>query len=280
MQSNLQNDTEPYIGKILPQIEFMVTQEILNDYNEGLNLQYQKNLPIPSMVAGAADNFHKWSAFNQDRGHLWMRQEWQLFEPLNLNQVYIADGEIIDIYKKRDRTVVNTEMTLRNHAGNVIIKSNHHQSFLLDEPIETVQFRDPTKKEGTRKFLIPDGVPIPQLESNITLEMCGEFFHGNKSYHTDLKSSEALGFNNVVVGGRMTMSYVGHLVEQHFGEKWWSSGELDIKFTNPVWPNDKLFIKGIDIGILKADKNRSGVFTWIEKSDGTIVLIGNASVAN
>ena len=209
-----------------------------------------------------------------------MRQEWQLFEPLNLNQVYIADGEIIDIYKKRDRTVVNTEMTLRNHAGNVIIKSNHHQSFLLDEPIETVQFRDPTKKEGTRKFLIPDGVPIPQLESNITLEMCGEFFHGNKSYHTDLKSSEALGFNNVVVGGRMTMSYVGHLVEQHFGEKWWSSGELDIKFTNPVWPNDKLFIKGIDIGILKADKNRSGVFTWIEKSDGTIVLIGNASVAN
>ena len=280
MQSNLQNDTDPYIGKILPQIEFMVTQEILNDYNEGLNLQYQKNLPIPSIVAGAADNFHKWSAFNQDRGHLWMRQEWQLFEPLNLNQVYIADGEIIDIYKKRDRTVVNTEMTLRNHAGNVIIKSNHHQSFLLDEPIETVQFRDPTKKEGTRKFLIPDGVPIPQLESNITLEMCGEFFHGNKSYHTDLKSSEALGFNNVVVGGRMTMSYVGHLVEQHFGEKWWSSGELDIKFTNQVWPNDKLFIKGIDIGILKTDKNRNGVFTWIEKSDGTIVLIGNASVAN
>ena len=35
-----------------------------------------------------------------------------------------------------------------------------------------------------------------------------------------------------------------------------------------------------DSQILKADKNRSGVFTWIEKSDGTIVLIGNASVAN
>ena len=69
MQSSLQNDTEPYIGKNLPQIEFMVTQEILNDYNEGLNLQYQKTLPLPSMIAGAADNFHKWSAFEQDKGH-------------------------------------------------------------------------------------------------------------------------------------------------------------------------------------------------------------------
>ena len=110
--------------------------------------------------------------------------------------------------------------------------------------------------------------------------MCGEFFHGNKSYHTDLKSSQKLGFNNVVVGGRMTMSYVGHLVEQHLGEDWWNSGELDIKFTNPVWPNDKLFIKGIDIGILKDNNKRRGIFTWIEKDDGTIVLIGNASIAN
>ena len=280
MQSSLQNDTEPYIGKNLPQIEFMVTQEILNDYNEGLNLQYQKTLPLPSMIAGAADNFHKWSAFEQDRGHLWMRQEWQLFKPLNLNEAYIANGKIIDIYKKRDRTVVNTEMALKNLEGTVVIKSNHHQSFLLDEPIEKVEFRDPAKKEGMRKFLIPDGTAIPSLESNITLEMCGEFFHGNKSYHTDLKSSQKLGFNNVVVGGRMTMSYVGHLVEQHLGEDWWNSGELDIKFTNPVWPNDKLFIKGIDIGILKDNNKRRGIFTWIEKDDGTIVLIGNASIAN
>ena len=171
-------------------------------------------------------------------------------------------------------------MALKNLEGTVVIKSNHHQSFLLDEPIEKVEFRDPAKKEGMRKFLIPDGIAIPSLESNITLEMCGEFFHGNKSYHTDLKSSQKLGFNNVVVGGRMTMSYVGHLVEQHLGEDWWNSGELDIKFTNPVWPNDKLFIKGIDIGILKDNNKRRGIFTWIEKDDGTIVLIGNASIAN
>ena len=280
MQSNSQNDTEPYIGKILPQVEFMVTQETLNDYSRGLNLQYQKNLPVPSMVAGAADNFHKSTAFSQDRGHLWMRQEWQLFQPIKLNQTYIANGKIIDIYKKRDRTVVNTEMVLRNYEKKIVIKSNHHQSFLLDTPIKTVQFRDPTKKEGTRKFSIPDGTPISQLESNITLEMCGEFFHGNKSYHTDLKSSQKLGFSNVVGGGRMTMSYVGHLVEQHFGEDWWNSGELDIKFTNPVWPNDKLFIKGIDTGILKNNSHRRGIFTWIEKNNGTVVLIGNASVAN
>ncbi len=154
---------------------------------------------------------------------------------------------------------------------------NHHQSFLLDAPVEEVQFRDPNKKAGRRKFIVPEGESLAGFERTITLEMCGQYFHGDKSYHTDLKASKELGFRDVVVGGRMTMSYIGHLLDAHYGDRWFQSGRLDVKFTNPCWPNDRISIKGV---AMSADEpTRESVFAWIEKDDGTIVMIAVASAA-
>ena len=142
-----------------------------------------------------------------------------------------------------------------------------------------MQFRDPTKKEGARKFIVPEGEAIEPFERTITLEMCGQYFHGSKSYHTDLEASQELGFHNVVVGGAMTMSYIGHLMDTHFGAPWWTSGVLDVKFTNPTWPDDHITVKGVATGPSDEAPEREHAFAWIEKDDGTIVLIANASVA-
>ncbi len=107
--------------------------------------------------------------------------------------------------------------------------------------------------------------------------MCGQYFHGNKSYHTDLNASRELGFQDVVVGGRMTMSYIGHLLDGHFGERWFHSGRLDLKFTNPCWPNDHISVKGVLTGPSPEDSARESAFVWIEKDDGTIVIVADAS---
>jgi hypothetical protein len=272
---------DPTIGKILPDLDFGVTDAMIDDHFEGLALDRSAfdrgATPVPSMIAGAADNFHAHSRFQQDRGHLWMRQQWDLRSPLVPGDAYVAHARIEDIYKRRDRTVVDTEMTLKDAAGQVVVRSNHHQSFLLDEPVEEVQLRDPTKKEGARKFQVPAGSALASFDRVITLEMCGKYFHGSRSYHTDLEASKALGFRNVVVGGRLTMSYVGQLLEQHFGDAWWHGGRLDIKFTNPAWPDDHITVRGVSTGPAEDDAMREAVFAWIEKDDGTIVLIANAS---
>lgn len=279
MATDTVQQDEPAVGKVLPNLPFEVTEALLDDYYEGLALERPAGALVPSMVAGAADNFHRWSAFSQDRGHLWMRQEWDLRAPLEVGTPYTAHGRIVDVYRRRDRTVVNTEMQLEDDAGRIVVTSNHHQSFLLDAPVEEVQFRDPSRKEGARKFAVPEGSAIEPFDCTISLEMCGQYFHGSRSYHTDLEASRELGFREVVVGGRMTMSYLGHLLDRHFGERWWRSGRLDVKFTNPTWPDDHLAVKGVATGPLEDDPAREGAFAWIEKDDGTIVLIGNASVA-
>ena len=58
---------------------------------------------------------------------------------------------------------------------------------------------------------------------------------------------------------------------------WWCGGKLDLKFTNPLWPDELIEINGIATGPLKNDARREAVFAWIEKQDGTIVLIAEAS---
>ncbi|MFP6797466.1 MAG: hypothetical protein VB933_10465 [Pseudomonadales bacterium] len=77
----------------------------------------------------------------------------------------------------------------------------------------------------------------------------------------------------------MTMAYVGHLLETNCGDRWFKTGKLDVKFTNPCWPNDVISIKGVATGTIDDDPSREGIFAWIEKDGGTVVLIANASVA-
>ncbi|MBF69294.1 MAG: hypothetical protein CMQ29_16590 [Gammaproteobacteria bacterium] len=274
--------SEPAVGNVLPGKRFTVSDNLLTDYFEGLDLDSAAfangTAPVPTMIATDADNYFGESAFSQQRGHLWMRQEWNFSKPMLAGETYDTSATITDIYKKRNRTIVNTAIEMKDDAGATVMTFNHHQSFLLDEPVEQVEFRDPAKKEGRRKFDVPEGKEISGFDRVVSLEMCGQYFHGSKSYHTDKEASLELGFQEVVVGGRMTMAYVGHLLEGYYGQRWFESGSLDVKFTNPTWPNDHLFVKGVDTG-RSEDGNRDMAFAWIEKADGTIVLIAQASVA-
>ena len=61
----------------------------------------------------------------------------------------------------------------------------------------------------------------------------------------DRAASEDLGFEEVVVGGKMTLSYIGDMLDRNFGKNWYEGGNLDVKFTNIVWPGDKVTAHGV-----------------------------------
>ena len=129
---------EPTVGKVLPDRTFTVTDALINDYFEGLQIDrgpYDRGeTPVPSMVARASDDYFTQTKFAQDKGHLWMRQEWTFSKPLVAGASYTAHAHIEDIYERRDRTVVNTAMSLHDAGGEQVLTSNHHQSFLLTRP--------------------------------------------------------------------------------------------------------------------------------------------------
>ena len=273
---------EPTVGKRLSERPYQVTEAALADYYNGLKLEPRRDGLVPTTVASDAENgYFNEIAFANHVGHLWMRQGWESFAPMQAGASYAASGCIRDIYAHRDRSVVYYEVDVKDAAGATVVRTHHHQSFLREQPAGgEVAFRDPRRKPGARKFDVPAGSRFGGLTRTITLEMCGEYFHGDANYHTDKAASQALGFRDVVVGGRMTLAYAAHVLEERFGDAWWRSGRLNVKFTNPAWPNDTLAVHGVATGALAEDASRQGAFVWIGKADGTVVLVGEASVAS
>ncbi len=281
------NSDEAYIGKDLGSNEFTATDDILRDYFEGLQVDsapYNEQSPYgrpvaPSMILTNVDGGFSGAGFNDNFGNLWIRQEWDMRKPMYPAETYKRTSSVVDIYEWRDRTVVKQEVNLWSPADELIARGTHHQSYLLGKShLGAVKLRDPKQKEGVRKFNVPDGEAIAPIEADITLEMCGSFFHGNKNYHTDKRAAEELGFEEVVVGGRMTMSYIGDMMDRRFGKGWYEGGKLDIKFTNIVWPDDRITARGVITDRVPEDGGtRAYVAVWMEKPDGTVAIIGTAS---
>lgn len=286
-QQDVRNPDEAFVGKDLGSIDFAVSDQAIKDYFVGLDVDsefynetslYGKAL-TPSMVLTNVDTGFAGAGFKDNFGNLWIRQEWDLRKPMLQGESYSKSSKIVDIYEWRDRTVVKQEVTLFSPDGELMARGLHHQSFLLGKSDQgTVKLRDPNQKEGIRKFQVPDGEAVGPVESDISLEMCGTFFHGNKSYHTSEEAAKELGFEKVVVGGRMTMSYIGDMMDRRFGKGWFEGGKMDIKFTNIVWPDDHIIAKGVITDRVAEDGGtRANVAVWVEKTDGTVCIVGTAS---
>ncbi|MXW53029.1 MAG: MaoC family dehydratase [Gammaproteobacteria bacterium] len=271
---------EPFVGKELSTTRFEVTDQLLQDHYHGLELSPSSTGLLPSTIISEPDNaYFREIAYSYQQGHLWLRQQMRLLSPLRKNTTYKVSGTIEEIYPKRNRNVVHYGIKLTQPNGEIAAFSNHHQSFLSNKMTgNSVEFRKPMDKPGARKFQVPEGHGIGELTRTITREMCGIYFHGDANYHTNKESAQSLGFEDVVVGGRMTLAYTARVLEDFFGEQWWSSGELDLKFTNPVWCDDVVTVKGRLLGPHATRSEALHCFVWIEKNDGAIALVADASV--
>ena len=285
MQRQTSETTDPHAGKDLGQQRFALTPTLLDDYYRGLDIDptwYRRHSPAegqlgPSMSVAKVDEIFRGWMFKNSFGTLWMRQEWELERQIVADEVYDAASRVVDVYEHRGRTVSVHEVTLRTLDGLPVATGRHHQSFLLTQSAGKVNLREPESKEGARRFVVPDGEVVAPVTHTITLELCGMFFHGGANYHTESKSAEKLGFENVVVGGCMPLGYLGDLLDKRFGAGWYEGGRLDLKFTNIVWPGDTLIAKGVVTERTPAgSRTKANLSVWVEKPDGTVVVVGKA----
>ena len=285
MAGRTQDPEEAYPGKDLGSRQFVATDETLGNYFDGLEIDrswYFEESPYghpvaPSMTLTEVDGGFGGAGFKNDFGNLWIRQQWDIRAPIVPHRTYKVTSKVVDVYEHRNRTVSNQQVTLWSSDGEVMAQGHHHQSFLQDQSSGWVQLRDPKKKGGARRFAVPEGDLIEGDPHPISLEMCGIFFHGNANYHTNKEAAKELGFTEVVVGGRMTMSYIGDLMDRHFGSGWYSGGMLDIKFANIVWPDDTVTAKAVITDeSSKGGQTFANAAVWMEKQDGTVVIVGSA----
>ena len=283
MTTEQHHPDEAFVGKQLEPRSIEISKKTVDDYFEGLkveraayeNISQDKDLVTPSMVIIDAESISG-ASFRNNFGNLWMRQEVDFHAPLPTEESLDVRSRVLDIYEWRNRTIVLQESEIFTQNEELLGAMRHHQSYLLDQNSGKVALRKPSEKEGVRKFDVPKGELLEPVSSEIDLEMCGTFFHGNKNYHTDKTASEELGFEEVVVGGKMTISYIGDMLDRTFGERWFRGGKLDVKFTNIVWPGDKVTARGVIADEANSSEGITEVRVWMEKEDGTVTIVGNA----
>jgi len=276
---------EAFVGKELEPRQFEVSANHVEDYFEGLKLDsdwYEdsggsSDKLLPSMLLVDAESMAG-ASFRNNFGNLWMRQELDFHAPLTSETEMRVESRVKDIYEWRNRTIVLQESKIYGENETILGVMRHHQSYLLDQDSGRVALRKPSDKEGVRKFNVPKGDLLEPVAREIDLEMCGTFFHGNKHYHTNKEASQELGFEEVVVGGKMTISYIGDMLDRSFGHKWFDGGKLDVKFTNIVWPGDRVTAKGVLTDERSVSDDIAEARVWMEKDDGTVVIVGNAYI--
>jgi hypothetical protein len=74
--------------------------------------------------------------------------------------------------------------------------------------------------------------------------MCIRFFGGVKNYHTDAEESKKMGFGNIVVGGPMSVCYIGQMLTMNLGPDLFVGSDLDIRFVDILWPDGEIEVIG------------------------------------
>lgn len=276
-----------YAGKELGTLDLTISKEMVQHYMDGLaeyNPWYTTDSPFGGAVApgivfqDVSTRFRGWHLDNP-YGNLWMRQEWKIYAPVRVGQTLHCSARVADRYRRREREVVAQEVQVQDATGHLVAWGMHHQSFLPEQTSGGVTLRDAKAKEGAKTHVEPAGIPLSlELKKTFTAEMCNHFFFTSRNYHNDKTESEKLGFHDVVVGGRMTLSCVTELLTRHFGRGFYLGGHIDVKFTNVLWLNEPFTTRGVITGRSVEDgQTRAHVAISCEKADGTKIIVGTAS---
>ncbi|MBI3743805.1 MAG: hypothetical protein HY261_05890, partial [Chloroflexi bacterium] len=63
--------------------------------------------------------------------------------------------------------------------------------------------------------------------------------------------------------------------DQRFGRGWYEGGPLEVRFTNVTWPGDDVSANAIITNrIREGSRIKCDLALWVEKSDGTIAIVG------
>ncbi len=253
--------------------------DALDDHNE----LYQRYAP-PLLYHSECYRFlGEWYLHNLI-GNLHARQEWFFFAPIPVGAAVRTRSTIVDRYEKRGRDYVLNETDVTDaDSGALLVRGRTHQSFLQTDVSGEGFVVD--KKSGGKKpprppFPVATGVDLDPASKVVDQRRCWMFSGPDRNYHTDPDEAQKLGFPTIVVQGMMTTCFVAQVMLDRFGEGFLSGGRMDLKLTNVLWVDEHVTAYAKERETTREGTgSRVHCDVWVEKDDGTRILIGDASAA-
>jgi len=220
-------------------------------------------------------------------GNLHAQQDWELFDAVPIGSRLRSRSAIVERYRKRGRDYVVNETDLCDaDDGRLRIRGRTHQSFLPPaaregepgEPGYAVDEGAARRKAPRPAFPTATGPDLPPLKKTVDARRCWMFSGPGRNYHTDRDEARKLGFPNIVVQGMMTTCFVSQVMQDHFGRGWLAGGRMSVKLTNVLWVDETVVARArIREQVPEGTRTRVHCDVWVDKDDGTRVLLGAAS---
>lgn len=272
---------EVYVGKDLGGHQYEITRESIATYEAGTadrNSLYREIAPALLFHSECYTFLQDWYLPNLI-GNLHAKQEFQCFDVVRPGDRVTTRAIVVERYRKRNREYVVCETLVFGPAGGLVLRGRTHQSFLAEEADGIVVDRDRERRSdrtfdvgaGTGREIALDPVPV-------TVEMCRAFSGPSRNYHTDREMAVALGFPDIVVQGMMSLCMISGLLTREFGEGWHRGGATSVSLVNVLWCNDVVRTRAKEREARpEGSRRRVDLDVWVEKADGTKVVVGSAS---
>ncbi len=217
-------------------------------------------------------------------GNLHGQQDWELFGPIPVGSAVQTRSTIIDRYQKRGRDwVVNETDIMAAEDGRLLVRGRTYQSFLPQRDDQekggfVVDESSAKRKTPRPPFPTATGPDLPSVTKTVDVRRCWMFSGPGKSYHTDVEEAKKLGFPNIVVQGMMSTCFVSQVMQDQFGMGWLEGGKMSVKLTNVLWVDETVTARAkVREEVPEGTLTRVHCDVWVEKQDGTRVILGTAS---
>jgi acyl dehydratase len=273
-----------HVGRHCGANEYVVTREWVDFYADALDdaNPLQAEWAPPLLFHSECYRFvGDWYLKNLF-GNLHARQDWMLFAPIPVGASVRTRSTIIERYAKRGRDYVVNETDVVDAEGRLLVRGHTHQSFLPPKDQAggdyVVDASTAGKKEPRPAFPTATGPELTPVKKTIDERRCWMFSGPGKNYHTDREQAQKLGFPNIVVQGMMSTCFVSQVMQDHFELGWLQGGRMSVKLTNVLWVDETVTAHAkVREEAREGDRTRVFCDVWVEKDDGTRVLIGEAS---
>lgn len=274
-----------FVGRHCGSNEYEVTREVVDFYADALDDHsdlYQKVAPPLLHHSECYAFVGQWYLKNLF-GNLHAQQDWDLFTPIPVGSRIRTRSTIIERYHKRGRDYVVNETDVTDaETGQLRVRGRTYQSFLPPKEEQgdgyVVDGGTARRKEPRPPFPTATGPDLAPVTKTIDKRRCWMFSGPGRNYHTDKEQAEKLGFPNIVVQGMMTTCFVAEVMQDAFGMGFVQGGKMSLKLTNVVWVDETLTAYAkVRERVKEGVQVRVHCDVWVEKEDGTRVLIGAAS---
>lgn len=214
--------------------------------------------------------------------------------PVRLDETATMSARYVDAYVQRSQGCVVMEGVARGEDGRTLIR--HRGVEILrtvpgdvagraeaGEPRRRVTGVVPAEARRSRRLRddVRIGDALQPLHKTITVEQAAVFSRIGeyvRTTHTDLGVARQAGLRVPIVQGQQLVGMLAQLLTAAFGESFFTSGWLRVKFIAPVFVHDELTVEGIVTAIdRRDDSSEVELEIWIRRPDGRLAVAGWAS---